>query len=116
MAWLSAAERRLPIQGLNPHAAHQGRHPSPANGATLLPQEIAQHAGAGKWILQMPLVDPAHPRAPSLIPALSGSKRSSGPVSAAGIVAEQAVDGYDRSWRCDPQARRGERPSQKIIL
>ena len=50
------------MQGLNSHAAYQGRHPSPANGAALLPQEIAQHAGAGKWILQMPLVDPAHPR------------------------------------------------------
>jgi hypothetical protein len=62
MGRMPAAEMRLPIQGLNTHAAHQGRHMPPPNGLALLPQEIAQHAGAGKRMGQMQLVDPPHQR------------------------------------------------------
>jgi 3-hydroxyacyl-CoA dehydrogenase len=35
---------------------------SPANGLALLPQEIAQHAGARKRIVQMQFVNPPHQR------------------------------------------------------
>jgi hypothetical protein len=37
MAGLAAAQRWLAIQGLNPHAAHQGGHLAAANGTALLP-------------------------------------------------------------------------------
>jgi hypothetical protein len=62
MGRMPAAEMRLPIQGLNTHAAHQGRHMPPPDGLALLPQEITQHAGAGKRMGQMQLVDPPHQR------------------------------------------------------
>ena len=62
MGWVPAAEMRLTIQGLQAHAAHQGRDVPPPNGQALLPQEIAQHARTGKRMGQMPLVDPPHPR------------------------------------------------------
>ena len=38
---MSLTEARLAIQGLKTHAVHQRGHMSPANGAALLPQEIA---------------------------------------------------------------------------
>ena len=62
MGRMSAAERRLPIQGLKAHAAHQCGHMPPYNGVALMPYEIAQHARAGKRIRQMQLVDPPHQR------------------------------------------------------
>jgi hypothetical protein len=44
------------------HTPHQGRDlPSP-NGMALLPEEIPQHPGAGKRIVQMQCVNPAHQR------------------------------------------------------
>jgi len=105
MAGLVAAKRRLAIQGINPHAAHQRGHLAPTNGAALLPQEIAQHARPGKGILQMQLVDPSHQR-----PASAGNRRSSGPASGVGIAAGSGVNVCDRSWLCAPQARLDERP------
>jgi hypothetical protein len=60
MGRMPTAERRLPIQGLNTHTAHQCGHMPPPDGLALLPYEIAQHAGAGKRILQVQLVDPPH--------------------------------------------------------
>ena len=54
------AEVRLAIHGLNTHAPHQGRDVPPPNRMTVSPQEIAQHPGSGKRILQMQRVDPAH--------------------------------------------------------
>jgi hypothetical protein len=50
------------IHGGDPHAAHQRGHPPPPDGVALLPEEIAQHPGASKRILQMQLVDPPHQR------------------------------------------------------
>ena len=60
MGRMPPAERRLPIQGLKAHAAHQGGHMPPPHRVPLVPQEITQHAGAGKRILQMEFVDPPH--------------------------------------------------------
>jgi hypothetical protein len=34
----------------------------PPDGLALLPHENTQHAGAGKWMSQMQLVDPPHQR------------------------------------------------------
>ena len=62
MAGLAAAERRLAIQGLKAHAAHQGGHMAPPHSLPLVPQQIAQHTGAGKRIPQMVFVDPPHQR------------------------------------------------------
>jgi len=62
MGRMPAVEMRLPIQGLNTHAPHQRGDMSSSNGVALLPQEIAQHPGAGKRMGQMQLVDPPHQR------------------------------------------------------
>ena len=54
------ASAGLAIHGLNAHAPHQGGHVPPPTHIASVPQEIAQHSGAGKRILQMPCVDLAH--------------------------------------------------------
>ncbi len=46
----------------NAHTPHQGRDLPPPTGMALLPEESTRHAGAGKRILQMPLVNPTHQR------------------------------------------------------
>jgi hypothetical protein len=50
----------LAVDGRNPHPPHQGGHVPPTDPLALLPEEIAQHPGARKGILQMQLVNPAH--------------------------------------------------------
>jgi hypothetical protein len=60
MGWMPAAEKRLTIQGLQAHAAHQRRDVPPPKGQALMPQEIAQHARSGKRILQIQRVNPSH--------------------------------------------------------
>jgi hypothetical protein len=51
---------RLPLAGvgraihrLNAHARHQGGHVLPPNRMAFSPEQIAQHPGYGKWMLQM---------------------------------------------------------------
>jgi hypothetical protein len=58
MGRMPAAEMRLPLQGLQAPAAHQCGHLPSSHGVALLPQEIAQHAGASKRMGQMQRVDP----------------------------------------------------------
>jgi len=60
---MPAAEMRLPLQGLQAPAAHQCGHLPSSHGVALLPQEIAQHAGASKRMGQMQRVDPPPQRA-----------------------------------------------------
>ena len=48
--------------GVHAHAAHQGGHMAPPHSLPLVPQQIAQHTGAGKRIPQMEFVDPPHQR------------------------------------------------------
>ena len=59
---LPVARARLAIQSLKAHASHQGRHMSPSNGLALLPQEIAQHADAGKRMKPVEFIQPTHQR------------------------------------------------------
>ncbi len=49
----------LAIYGLNAHASHQRGHVPPPNRMAVSPQEVAQHPGASKRMVQMQLVDPA---------------------------------------------------------
>jgi hypothetical protein len=53
-------EMRFPIQGLTPHASHQGGDLASPNDPALVPEEITQHPRPSKGILQMQLVDPPH--------------------------------------------------------
>jgi len=48
------------IHGRDAHASHQGGHVPPPNGLALSPQEVTQHPGTGKRIVQMQCVNPAH--------------------------------------------------------
>ena len=59
--WVVAGVR-LAIQGLNPHAPHQRGDMPPVNRMARSPQEVPQHARAGKRIGQMQLVEPPHQR------------------------------------------------------
>ena len=44
----------------DPHAPHQRRHMAPSDSMALAPEDIPEHPGAGKRILQMQFVNPAH--------------------------------------------------------
>ena len=60
VGWVPAAEVRLPIHRRKAHASHQRGHVPPSNGLPLSPQEVPQHPGSSKRILQMQLVNPTH--------------------------------------------------------
>ena len=102
--------RGMRYTAVDAHTPHQGRDLPPPNGMTLLPEEITQHAGAGKRILQMQLVNPTHQRqcrvrnwlrlivrgGPSQVQHLALSRRL-------------VTRGSDQSSLCAQQARLGER-------
>ena len=52
---------RLTIHRLNAHARHQGGYMPPPNRMAFSPEQIAQHPGTGKRMVQMEFVDPTHP-------------------------------------------------------
>ena len=62
MGRMPVTRARHALHGGDAHPPHQGRDLPPPNGMPLLPEEIPQHAGAGRRILQMPLVNPPHQR------------------------------------------------------
>jgi hypothetical protein len=54
------AGARSAIHRLDPHAPHQGGYVPPPNRMAVSPEQIAQHAGSRKRMVQMECVDPAH--------------------------------------------------------
>jgi hypothetical protein len=64
----------LAVQRLDAHAPHQRAHVPAADLDALQAQQVAQHAAAGKRVLQVQLVDAAHQRQLGLgSPARGGS-------------------------------------------
>jgi hypothetical protein len=57
-----AARVGLAVQRLDAHAPHQRAHVPAADLDALQAQQVAQHAAAGKRVLQVHLVDAAHQR------------------------------------------------------
>ena len=60
MGRVSLAGAGLTVHGHDPNAPHQGGHMAPSHSMPLAPENIAQHPGSGKRILQMELVNPTH--------------------------------------------------------
>lgn len=52
----------LAVDRLDAHPRHERRDVQPAQPDAFCSQQVTQHAGASKRIIQMHLIDPAHER------------------------------------------------------
>ena len=62
MGRMALTRTRHTIHRGDAHAAHQGGHVPPSNRMAFSPEQIAQHPGSGKRMVQMQLVNPTHER------------------------------------------------------
>ena len=60
MGGMPLARVRLAIHGLNTHAPQQGRDVPPPKRMAFSPEQIAQHPGSSKRMVQREFVNPAH--------------------------------------------------------
>ena len=110
MGRMAPAGIGLPVQRLDTHLLHQRADVLAANHMAFPPEHVAQHPAAGKGILQVQFVDPAHQRQI----CRRGRRRRvvrrrAGQPEGVRIAGQPAGRGCGRSSSCAQQARLGER-------